>query len=124
MNVHNHDHDLESPYTPGFKKEETSDYLSPIPQFPRPERQNTRTSVVASLGGGLPPDPEEPDPPKESLRGCVVLLGCVLIAGKPYTLQCRPREKTLYEHPYHLAMNSDEHGVSHSQTHAAEFRIV
>jgi hypothetical protein len=127
MNVHNHDHSLESPYTPGFKKEETSDYLSPIPQFPRPERQNTRTSVVASLGGGLPPDPEEPDPPKESLRGCVVLLGCVLIAGKPAVLisimsSCRAHGPD--DGCDRDITHSDQHGVSPSPTHAVGSQIV
>ena len=55
-------------------------YLTPTPGFIDPQRQASRTSAIASLAGGLPVDPEDPAPPKESLRGCAVLAGCVLIA--------------------------------------------
>jgi hypothetical protein len=58
----------------------TPDYLSPGLEIA--QRQTSRTSAIASLAGGLPPDPREPDPPQESLRGCIVLAGCVLIAGE------------------------------------------
>jgi hypothetical protein len=57
-------------------------YLNPHPGFIDPQRQASRTSAIASLAGGLPVDPEDPAPPKESLRGCAVLAGCVLIAGQ------------------------------------------
>lgn len=74
------------PETPVYK--EDPPYLSPthlspnaIPGFIDPQRQASRTSAIASLAGGLPVDPEDPAPPKESLRGCAVLAGCVLIAG-------------------------------------------
>lgn len=84
--------DPETPYTPGMKKE-TQDYLTP--DFVPAERQDTRTSVVAAIGGGLPADPLEVDPPRESLRGCVVLLGCVLIASKSSPFDSSSRIRAL-----------------------------